>query len=84
MTLNVLKMIVRLKEFIREDSWQTLAAVLRDACSRVALQDSVEVKKLGKKDLMDFTDNLERVLLHAYNATKPAAHTTAHQADLTE
>lgn len=72
-TLHVLGMITRLKEFIRVDSWETLAKVLRHACSRKALLDSVEVKKLGKKDILDFTDNLERVLLHAYNATKSAA-----------
>ena len=49
----------------------------RGLCGALDLEDSytspsgVEAKKLGKKDILDFTDNLERVLLHAYNATKP-------------
>ena len=44
------------------------------------MQDSAEVKKLAKKDIMDFTENLERVLLNAYNATKPTIVAAAPEA----
>ena len=72
-TVQVLGLVTRLKDFIRTDSMIELSDRLREACLKVSLQeDGAEAKKLGKKDIIDFTDNLERVLMAAYNATKPA------------
>ena len=82
-TVHVLGLVTRLKDFIRTDSMIELSERLREACLKVSLQeDSAEAKKLGKKDIIDFTENLERVLLNAYNATKPPSAVVSQGPDV--
>ena len=67
--VQVIGLLTRLRKFIRGDTWASLATTLSEVCQSVSLQDTAETKRLSKKEILDFTDNLERVLLHAYNAS---------------
>ena len=63
---QVIALLTRLKKYIREDTWENLAAVISDTCLLVCSKDSSEVKRLTKKEVLDFTDSLEHILLYAY------------------
>lgn len=62
---SVLALITQLKKFIRADSWIKLAKMLQESSQRLGLSD--EALKMSKKEIVDFTDSLERVLLYAFN-----------------
>ena len=64
--IQVTALLNRLKKYIRNDTWESLGAVISDKCLLICSQDSSEVKKVTKKEILDFTDNLEHILLHAY------------------
>ena len=63
---QVIALLTRLKKYIRDDTWENLAAVISDTCLLVCSKDSSEVKRLTKKEVLDFTDSLEHILLYAY------------------
>lgn len=63
---QVIALLTKLKKYIREDTWENLAAVISDTCLLVCSKDSSEVKRLTKKEVLDFTDSLEHILLYAY------------------
>ena len=50
----------------------------------MSLNDTLEAKKLSKKEIVDFTDDLERVLLHAYNASQIDEHPQANDQAMTD
>ena len=67
--------ISRLKKFVKADTWEQLATVLRDVSQTLSLDEEAN-KHLSRKDILEFTENLERILLHAHdaiNTSEPAA-----------
>ena len=62
---QVLALVTKLKKFIRPDTWPSLARMLQDVSQSHGVSD--EALKLSKKELVDFTEDLEHVLLFAYN-----------------
>ena len=69
---QMITLMTKLKRFVRADGWEGLAAALTDACYQSCTKDSIEVRNLSKKEVLDLTDSLERILLHAFKTLNGA------------
>ena len=67
--IKALDLIAKLKKFVRPDVWTKLSNDLKVTCQDTCAKNMTYVSKASKKEIGDFTDTLERILITAYKVT---------------